>query len=55
MMAAKVTIELSIRDFKVLARYLEDHEDDMAYGINDFDELSALFVAVFDEKPKKDK
>lgn len=51
-MAAKVTIELSIKDFKSMAHYLEMHEDDIADGYEDFLALKGLYLEVFEEEPK---
>ena len=51
---AKVTIELSIEDFKRLADYLITHEYDIAAKINDFADLRGLFVAVYESEPVDD-
>lgn len=36
-----------------LMDYLERHESDIAYGINDFADLIGLFVAAFKRQPEK--
>jgi ferritin-like protein len=53
-MAAKVTLELSIKDFKSMADYLERHEGDIAHDFDDFWDIKGLYEAVFEEEPKKD-
>lgn len=52
-MAAKVTIELSVRGFKKLADYLSSHEADIAWEENDFGMLRDVFITVFEEEPSK--
>ena len=53
-MAAKVTLEMDIKTFKKLADYLDGHEYDIACSINDFAELTGLFIVVFDQEPSED-
>ena len=36
-----------------LLEYLQNHESDIAYGINDFGDLKELFVELFNREPKK--
>lgn len=38
-----------------LVTYLMEHEDDIAYSVNDFGDLRALFVDVMGEDPKKER
>jgi len=37
-----------------LAQYLLDHEEDIAIGINDFDELRSTFKAIIGREPKEE-
>ena len=53
-MTSKVTIELSIKDFKSLSDYLNNHEYDIAYSLDDFDDLRGLFVEIFEQEPHED-
>jgi len=53
-MAAKVTLEMSVRNFKKLADFLEGHECDIAMQIDAYGELSELFELVFGQKPTED-
>jgi hypothetical protein len=50
---ATVTIEMTVKQYKKLAEYLEVHEDDIANRINDFDMLEDIFFLVFDTHAKK--
>jgi hypothetical protein len=34
--------------------FLKDHEDDIAWGINDFDRLREFFTEVIGREPAKD-
>ena len=36
-----------------ISDYLKTHEDDIAWGINDFDELRTTFEFFFDRAPQK--
>jgi len=49
---AKVTIELTVKEFKHLAEFLTDHESDIALCVNDFKSLTGLFLAVFEDDPE---
>jgi len=53
-MAAKVTIQLSAKDFKSMADYLARHEGDIAHDLDDFGDIKGLYEAMFEEEPKKD-
>ena len=35
--------------------YLERHEDDIAWDINDYGDLREIFIAIFSRPPKKDE
>lgn len=52
-MPPMVKIELRVRGFAKLAQYLADHESDIANDENDFGDLRDLYVAVYEEEPKK--
>lgn len=47
----KIQLEMTLKEFKWLAAYLEAHESDIANEINDFGDLKELFVIVFGEEP----
>ena len=53
-MAAKVTLEMSIRNFKKLAEFLDRHEREIAVQENAYGELAELFELVFDQKASED-
>lgn len=53
-MATKVTLEMTGRQFKRLADYLDSHESDIAHHLDDYQELEDLFEIVFESKPSKD-
>lgn len=36
-----------------LLEYLQNHESDIAHGINDFGDLKDLFVELFNREPKE--
>ena len=50
-MAAVVKLELPIRGFAELSRYLVAHEQDIANDFDDFAELRAVYVEIFEEEP----
>lgn len=48
---ANVGFNISLDAFFQFAEYLDDHESDIAAGINDFAALSGVYEAIFDRKP----
>ena len=53
-MAAKVNIQLSVRDFKKLADFLACHEYQIAINENDYGDLAALFYEVYEHEASED-
>ncbi len=48
---ARVTLELSAKDYHKLSEYLKEHENDIARGKDNFGELKPLFISIFEENP----
>jgi len=46
-------VEIGIKEYADLFNYLKNHEIDIAYGMNDFGTLKALFIDVTGDFPKK--
>ena len=53
-MAAKVNIQLSVRDFKKLTEFLSCHEYQIAINENDYGDLAGLFYEVFEQEASED-
>lgn len=52
-MKPKVNIELSVKTYKKLANFLDSHEDDIAWDVNDFGSLREVYIEIFEQEPKK--
>lgn len=52
MIKPKVLLEMTVPDFNRLTDYLVSHEEDIAVGINDFEELYKLYVLVCGDPPE---
>jgi len=52
---AIVKLEMTARQYKKLADYLEAHEPDIANDINDYGDLRDLFFLVFETHATKGK
>ncbi len=53
-MAAKVTLEMSVSNYKKLADFLDGHEYEIATEVDAYAELSELFELVFGKEPSED-
>jgi len=48
-------LQLPIKELKHLSEYLADHEEDIAWGFNDFEELRDIFHLIYGRSPMKDR
>lgn len=53
-MTVKVNLELSVKCYHKLAKFLEKHEYDIAIDERSYGDLKDLFIAVFDKEPSED-
>lgn len=48
-------LQLPINELKKLSDYLETHEEDIAWRVNDFEELADLYILIYGREPRKDR
>ena len=49
-----MTLDLSVDATYELVDYLLEHEDDIAWSINDFDYIRSLFIEVIGRNPTRE-